>query len=124
MSKRVCSTSGCPTLTDTAGRCPTCDARADKARGTATQRGYTSKGHQRFREAVLTRDPVCVCPDGCDWHIGTTECLTLSTVADHYPLERWELVAQGLDPNDPNAGQGLCARCHNAKTATTVSGWR
>ena len=122
MTLRVCSRPGCPTLTDT-GRCPACTTQADQRRGTASQRGYTSKGHQRFRTAVLTRDPVCVCTSDCDWHLGATECLAIATVADHWPLERVELVARGLDPNDPDAGQGMCARCHDHKTATTVSGF-
>jgi 5-methylcytosine-specific restriction enzyme A len=123
MTKRVCSTADCPNLTDQAGRCPTCSAKADRARGTATERGYKGRGHRLFREAVLTRDPVCVCVAGCDWHIGAIECMRLANTADHYPLERWDLVARGLDPNDPSAGQGLCARCHAHKTATTYGGW-
>ena len=42
-----------------------------------------------------------------------------STIADHWPLERVELVEAGLDPNDPARMRGLCKRCHDSKTART-----
>ena len=121
MTLRVCSRPGCPTLTDT-GRCPACTTQADQRRGTASQRGYTSKGHQRFRTAVLTRDPVCVCTSDCDWHLGATECLAIATVADHWPVSRRDLIVQGLDPNNPDAGRSLCARCHNRSTGQLQPG--
>ena len=124
MGKRVCSVVGCPNLTGQPGRCPSCTTQASRLRDSAPERGYTSRApHRRFREAVLLRDPVCVCTSNCDWHIGTSECLSISSVADHAPHERWELIASGLDPNNPAYGQGLCVRCHNRKTATTVGGW-
>jgi len=109
---RVCSVSGCPTIHDGPGsRCTVHEKAADRARGTASQRGYTSRGHQSFRSAVLTRDPVCVL------------CHTrLSTVADHYPLSRRELLELGLDPNDPTRGRGLCAPCHSRETAAHQPG--
>jgi 5-methylcytosine-specific restriction enzyme A len=109
---RVCSRPGCPNIYDgTASRCAECSAEADKARGTATQRGYSSRGHRAFRAAVLTRDPACVL---CD--------VEFSTVADHYPLSRRDLIAQGLNPNDPDAGRGLCTSCHNSETAAHQPG--
>lgn len=102
---RVCSTPGCPRLHSGAGKCPECRADTDRMRRPHGN-PYTSRGHQQFREQVLARDPICV------------ECRAdRATVADHAPTERWELVEQGLDPNDPEFGQGLCATCHNAKTA-------
>ena len=92
-------------------RCPTCSHAADTARGTATQRGYTTKGHRAFRAAVLTRDPVCVL------------CLaTLATIADHYPISRRDLLAAGLDPNEPEQGRGHCKRCHDRETARLQPG--
>lgn len=112
MAKRalkVCSQPGCAELTDS-GRCGECGAEAEKRRGTARQRGY-GKAHHRFRQGVLAKYPVCVL------------CYTQpSTVADHYPLDRRELVAQGLDPNDPVNGRGLCASCHNKYTAEAQPG--
>ncbi|HWC35819.1 MAG TPA: hypothetical protein VG650_13460 [Mycobacteriales bacterium] len=102
----------CPAVITTGNRCATCTAKRDKARGTATQRGYTSAGHQRFRKAVLARDPVCtICRRA--W----------STVADHYPISRRELEATGQNPNDPARGRGLCVTCHNRSTAIEHSGW-
>jgi 5-methylcytosine-specific restriction protein A len=106
----VCSVPGCPTLTDT-GRCPEHRAEAERARGTARQRGY-GRGHEtRFRPAVLARDPVCVlCQQAPSVH------------ADHYPLSRRELVAAGLDPDDPRHGRGLCGPCHSRHTAQEQPG--
>ncbi|PXA72377.1 hypothetical protein CTB96_02785 [Cryobacterium arcticum] len=47
-----------------------------------------------------------------------------STVADHYPLTRRELLASHADPDDPARGRGLCARCHNKHTAaSSPGGW-
>ncbi len=111
-ARRVCPTRGCSQLT-TDGRCTGCVRAADQARGTAAERGYTGRGHRGFRSAVLRRDPICVV---C-W-------LAPSTVADHYPLSRRDLVDGGLDPNAPAAGRGLCASCHGRETARhQPGGW-
>lgn len=107
---KVCSRPGCPTLT-AGGRCSTCNAQADRIRGTATQRGYNSRSHKRFRDQVLDRDPICVL---CH--------LAASTVADHWPLSRRQLEQTGLDPNDPKHGRGLCKRCHDQETARNQPG--
>lgn len=111
---RVCNIPGCPTLYEgTEGRCPTHRREADKARGSSRDRGYNTPGHQAFRTAVLTRDPICVL-------CGTA----FSTVADHYPRSRKELLALGLDPNNPDAGRGLCKPCHDTSTsANQPGGW-
>ncbi|RZU64925.1 5-methylcytosine-specific restriction protein A [Microterricola gilva] len=110
---RVCSKHGCPTIypASEGSRCKTHRQQARAAR--VDNKVYSSKGHRSFRSAVLTRDPIC------------TSCeLTLSTVADHYPLTRRELVDAGLNPNDPQHGRGLCANCHNTHTAaTSPGGW-
>lgn len=113
MPYRVCSVAGCPELFDQAegSRCRTHQRQADRDRGTASQRGYTGKGHQRFRSAVLNRDPICVL---CR--------LAQSTVADHYPDSRRELIEQGHDPNDPACGRGLCKPCHDRSTAANQPG--
>ena len=51
-------------------------------------------------------------------------CGQVATVADHYPVERVDLIAQGLDPNDPQRGRGLCSSCHNRHSAaTSPGGW-
>jgi 5-methylcytosine-specific restriction protein A len=112
VSLRVCPVPGCPNLTP-GGRCTEHQRQADRARGTASQRGYTSAGHRAFREQVLARDPVCkVCRQ------------QPSTVADHYPTSRRDLLEQGLDPNDPVHGRGLCLPCHSRETAEhQPGGW-
>jgi 5-methylcytosine-specific restriction enzyme A len=106
----VCSVPGCPQLTP-AGRCVDHAREADRARGTAHQRGYGSRHRRVFRRAVLRRDPVCVL---CHQAPATT--------ADHYPLSRRELEARGLDPDDPRFGRGLCQRCHSRETARNQPG--
>jgi 5-methylcytosine-specific restriction protein A len=110
---RVCSVHGCPTLypSTEGSRCPAHRRQARAARTDNTV--YSTRGHRTFRTAVLTRDPIC------------TLChLAVSTVADHYPRTRRELVAQGLDPNAPEHGRGLCAPCHNKWTAqSSPGGW-
>jgi 5-methylcytosine-specific restriction protein A len=109
---RVCSIAGCPNLYQGAdSRCPT---HTKTARAKRTDNAvYSTAAHKRFRMAVLQKDPICVL---CN----TAE----SNVADHYPQTRRELVEQELDPNDPQYGRGLCAKCHNAHTAaTSPGGW-
>ena len=112
MGYRVCSQPGCPRLHEGTGRCPSCRADADKARR-PDGNPYRTSGHHAFREAVLARDPFCVL---CRREY--------ATVADHYPLERRDLVSAGLDPNDPVRGRGLCKGCHDRHTAaTSPGGW-
>ena len=48
MAKRVCLTPGCPTLV-TAGRCPTCSSKHEKARGTRQERGYDAEYERQLR---------------------------------------------------------------------------
>ena len=112
---KPCSTAGCPELVEHGtSRCEDCAAQADRRRGTATERGYNSRGHHRFRRKVLERDPICVI-DGC---------MAPATIADHWPVSRRDLVAKGLDPNDPSRGRGLCVRCHGRETAVhQPGGW-
>lgn len=101
---------GCPRFTDS-GRCTVCRRDADRDRGTAAERGYNSAGHRRFRAAVLDRDPICVV---CD--------LAASTVADHWPMSRRELLIAGRDPDDPRYGRGVCKRCHDRSTSVNQPG--
>lgn len=109
--KPPCSRPGC----EHSKPCPVHAKQADRQRGTATQRGYGQQHEQRFRRRVLDRDPICVI------------CKTkTATVADHWPTSRRQLVTQGLDPNDPQHGRGLCASCHGTETATNPTqrgGW-
>ncbi|MEV6124391.1 holin [Streptomyces sp. NPDC052077] len=107
---RICTTPGCPEYTS-AGRCPSCRAEAEQRRGSARQRGY-DKAHERtFRAAVLARDRVCVlCQQAPSKH------------ADHWPVDRRELLRLGADPNDPAHGRGLCGPCHSSATAREQPG--
>ncbi len=110
-SWRVCSQPGCPEFAEGGGRCPGCKAEAERKRGTARQRGYRGLHETRFRPGVLAKDPVCVL------------CKAAPSVhADHWPLSRKELQAQGLDPDDPRHGRGLCGPCHSTETATAQPG--
>lgn len=120
---KVCSTPGCPELVP-AGRCPTCQAAAERRRGTATQRGYGHRHRNRFRAGVLRRDPLCVCATEAHGH--GPRCLTPSVHADHWPRGRDELLRLGLDPDDPQHGRGLCTSCHSKETAANPDqrgGW-
>ena len=107
MTWHVCSTPGCGNLHASTGACKTCRTERDTNR---RRKGnpYSNKGHRlHFREHVLARDPIC------------TQCLhSPSTVADHHPIDRDQLIQRGLNPNDPQYGRGLCTQCHNRKTAS------
>lgn len=116
---KVCSTPGCPELVTT-GRCDGCQAKAEQQRGTARQRGYDGRHDRLFRTRVLRRDPLCVCTD--DDHDHGAQCLRVSTVADHWPLSRRELIDAGLDANDPKHGRGLCKGCHDRHTSEAQPG--
>lgn len=117
---KVCSTPGCPEFTDQGGRCPEHRAEAEQRRGTARQRGY-GRGHERrFRPGVLARNPACVCTEQGHGHAAL--CGQPSVHADHWPLDRRELVARGLDPDDPRHGRGLCGPCHSSHTASAQPG--
>lgn len=110
---RVCTKAGCGQLTDKGGRCDDHRAEAEQQRGTARQRGYGRQHEQRFRPGVLARDPICVL---CR--------LAPSVHADHHPLSRRDLEAQGLDADDPRHGRGLCGPCHSSETARhQPGGW-
>lgn len=108
---RVCSKPGCPEFTDKGGKCDGCRSEAEQRRGSARQRGYGREHEQRFRPGVLARDPVCVlCGEAPSVH------------ADHWPLDRRQLVHQGLDADDPRHGRGLCGPCHGKETAAAQPG--
>jgi 5-methylcytosine-specific restriction protein A len=107
----ICTTTGCPEYTES-GRCEDCRAKAETRRGSAKQRGYGGRGWTRARRAVLTRDPLCVL--GCGRE---------STVADHWPVSRRDLVEQGVaDPDAPERMRALCRPCHSSETAREQPG--
>lgn len=112
-----CNMAGCREFIPAPGLCPSCLRRTRKStdtrRGTAAQRGY-GREHRDARTVVLDRDPLCKCDAGMYCH-GTDDCWEQSTVADHFPHTRKELVAAGQDPNDPDHMRGLCKRCHDKR---------
>lgn len=120
---RVCSTPGCPVLVPQGtGRCDDCRAKADAARGSSTSRGYGHKHRTRFRDGVLRKDPTCQCR--VEGHGHGVPCGAVSTQADHDPLGRDELIAAGLNPNDPRYGVGKCDSCHSkVTTVKQPGGW-
>ena len=69
------------------------------------QRYYQTATHQRWRLAVLARDPLCV-------KCLQDNVLEPSVVADHVQslTLRWDLRSS-IDN-----GQGYCERCHNSKS--------
>ena len=112
----ICRQPGCRAVAaaGSGGRCPAhlgaqhADDRA--RRGNAAQRGYGVR-HRWWRRIVLGRHPLCANPFKLKDHF------VAATVADHIiPLR------QGGDFSLEN-GQGLCARCHNRKTAAERK-WR
>ncbi|MGW1134572.1 holin [Streptomyces griseoluteus] len=118
---RVCSVPRCPEYTQHS-KCDQHRREAEQQRGSARQRGYGRDHEQRFRPAVLARDPRCVCTD--EEHGHGTPCNAPSRHADHHPHSRRELQAAGLDPNDPKYGRGLCTSCHSRETARhQPGGW-
>lgn len=110
---RVCSIPGCPEIHNGASsRCEKHTREAKQAHWDKT-RAYSSRGHRTFRDAVLRREPICVL-------CGVAQ----STVADHHPKGRDELLALGLNPDDARYGRGLCKPCHDKATAhTQPGGW-
>jgi len=118
-TRRACTQPGCHTTT-TGGRCDKHQGEAEQARGNRHQRGYGRAHTNHFRPGVLRRDPLCACTDTSHGH--GPRCIAPATVADHHPLSRRDLVAQGKDPDDPAHGRGLCEPCHNKHTAKTQPG--
>lgn len=107
---RPCSRCGQPVVR--AGKCAKHYSQDDRARGTATERGYSSKAHQvGFRAEVLFKAfHRCQWPAGCD---------AKATIADHFPHTRRELMRIGLNPDDPQFGRALCKQHHDSHTAST-----
>lgn len=116
-----CPEPTCPHLRERGGDCPLghskakrkrAQRRTDAQRPSAARRGYGALHRARFRAPVLARDPICVlCHNAPSVH------------ADHHPLTRRDLIARGLDPNDPRHGRGLCGPCHSRETALNDGGF-
>lgn len=122
--QRHCSEPMCPGWATHRGRCETHYRAADAQRGTAASRGYNSRRHRAARKTVLKRDPFCTCisDDTRHHHPPGGPCPRVSTVADHYPKSRKELLADGSDPDDATRMRGLCAGCHSRETGVRQPG--
>jgi len=80
-----------------------------KRRSDPLRKLYNTARWAAIRLIVLARDPLCMDGRVC-------ECKALSTVVDHkMPARLW--VCNGGDFFDESNLQGLCAACHNTKTA-------
>ena len=103
--KRPCSQSGCPELVSGASTCAAHSKQRDMQRGSVGQRGYDTRWKRR-RKAYIYKHPWCVL------------CAKPATVADHHPLSRKQLLAQGIaDPDTDDRLRPLCVRCHSIETA-------
>jgi 5-methylcytosine-specific restriction protein A len=108
---KTCSVPDCPEVV-AVGRCATHQRAADLARGSAAERGYSSRAYRVGKRVVLRRDPIC------------TACgAAPSSVPDHHPVSRRDLVAAGVrNPDHPSRMRGVCARCHGRQTAVNQPG--
>ena len=106
---RPCSTPGCPELVEGGPSCPAHVAEArrrDEERRPRSERRYGPE-FERNRAALLADRPLCAC--GCG---------RLADTADHWPVTRRELLAQGVaDPDARHRLRPLFHACHNRESA-------
>jgi 5-methylcytosine-specific restriction protein A len=117
----------CPTLVyGGGGRCDEhlilVRRASNKARRERGPDLYGPSHRRRFRRGVLAKHPYCQC-DRSDhaWH-RDGPCLSPSTDADHWPIDKRTLIERGMDSDDPAHGRGLCHRCHSSATARLQPG--
>lgn len=122
--KNPCTTPTCRGRVDTtskSGKCDRCKAAArrdtDRARGTATQRGYGNRWRQAARDYFASHPYCCLCE--------AEGVATPATVRDHHPASRKELLAKGVpDPDQWQYLRPLCRPCHSKETARhQPGGW-
>ena len=97
----ACTTPRCP-HPSAGGPCPSCRKKADRARGTAAQRGYGG-AWKAIRLLVLARDVVCQCSPECE------EPLTRSDDVDH-------IMPLPIGTNDLSNLRGMKHGHHSTKT--------
>jgi 5-methylcytosine-specific restriction protein A len=95
-------------LTDEGSRCPAHLAearRADEERRPRSERRY-GETFERNREILLKPKPLCAC--GCG---------RIADTADHWPVSRRDLIAQGVpDPDALHRLRPLYHVCHARKS--------
>ena len=100
-------------------RCREHETQADRSRGTATERGYTSVRWRVFRDSWLERHPWCG-----DRLLGSnpqhSRCVQLKQRRRATDVDHIVRMTGPRDPRffDPAAVQSLCHSCHARKTGT------
>lgn len=110
---QVCPTPGCPTLTPS-GRCPTCAAKAIRARPRHKDAGR-GRAWRNASTAYLRDHPWCECP----------ECAALPMLQRDLATEVDHIDGLGpLGPRgyDPTNWQAMSKRHHSRKTAQETFG--
>lgn len=100
----ACATSGCPArVAHGRARCPPCERRSERGRGSAATRGYDAEW-RAYRKRYLAEHPLCViCLEA-----GRT---TAAAVVDH-------VLAHKGDSRlfwDPANHRAVCRPCHDAR---------
>ncbi len=108
---RTCTYPGCTELAYSGSRCPRHQVNADQQRGGSSERGYGS-AWRKIRDAFLQKHPWCVDPFG-----DHPNAQIKATHVDH----KIPRAAGGTD--DESNFDGLCAHCHNKKTAMFDGGY-
>lgn len=101
---RVCSTVGCPNLTE-AGKCKGCRTQAEAKRGSAAERGYGARW-RRTKARQLRVHPLCA------------DCNARATDVHHLD----GLGPKGPRGHDPSNLLSLCHSCHSKRTAAEQPG--
>lgn len=112
-ARQVCPTPGCPNLTP-GGRCPSCQAKASRRRGSARAKGYDARW-ERTAARYLREHPYCEC-DACE-----------QLPAILRPRAQQVNHRDGLGPlgprgHDPANLQAMTAAHHSAHTAREQPG--
>lgn len=109
--RKPCSQAGCPNTTPRGGPCDEHRRQRERQRKADGNAVYTQSAWQRVRKRFLYHNPWC------------SLCARQATVADHWPVSRRDLVAQGVaDPDSHRNLRPLCKACHDRETARLQPG--
>ena len=111
--KRPCTYPGCGVLTN-GGRCEAHKQVVERQRGSAHQRGYTSRW-AAYSKARLRTHPLCECPD-CQ--AGALR-VRAATVTDHIVPHKGDMHLFW----DKKNHRSMAKECHDRKTATEDGGF-
>ena len=110
-AKRPCTWPGCRELVSGGSRCSQHARQADRERGTAHERGYTT-AWTKARAAFLSAHPFCKVHR-------EQNALVAAVIVDHVIPHRGDKVLFW----DSRNWQPLCKPCHDRKTATEDGGF-